>query len=185
MIASEDGTEIERPTSFDPRRSAAAWNKGQGPSQASIPSRASSLAPPSSPTAAAPSLPRNVPTNAQPTSGQSVEKRPPPLTRRSSSTSDHDRGASNGSTELDAQAESSSSGRRRPSPPLLVPPKQTYRKIPSGGCCLLRPSRIIKSSSLAPHDPNDRAQSTDHLLQPRPAPLQLRQQCPVSPDLQS
>ncbi|GAC76791.1 hypothetical protein PANT_22d00193 [Moesziomyces antarcticus T-34] len=143
VIASEDGTEIERPTSFDPRRSAAAWNKGQGPSQASIPSRASSLAPPSSPTAAAPSLPQNVPTNDQPTSGQSVEKRPPPLTRRSSSTSDHDRDASNGSTELDAQAESSSSGRRRPSPPLLVPPKQTYRKIPSG--------RVLPPSAFTDH----------------------------------
>ncbi|SPO22024.1 uncharacterized protein UTRI_02020_B [Ustilago trichophora] len=135
VIASEDDTEIERPSSFDARRSAAAWNKGKGPSQASIPSRASSLASPTpSPTILSAPFPPTV-TDAPSTSGSQAV--PPP--RVPSSSMGHGRETSSGST---TEGESSS-GRRRPSPPLLVPPKQTYRKVPS--------TRVLPASAYSDH----------------------------------
>ncbi|KAJ1029477.1 hypothetical protein NDA13_002724 [Ustilago tritici] len=83
VIASEDGSEVERPTSFDPRRSAAAWNKGNGPSKASIPSRASSLASPAAsptiPSAALQSAPIETPSTSSTTT---VETRPSPTAKK-------------------------------------------------------------------------------------------------------
>ncbi|SPO23342.1 uncharacterized protein UTRI_02020 [Ustilago trichophora] len=135
VIASEDGTEIERPSSFDARRSAAAWNKGKGPSQASIPSRASSLASPTpSPTILGAPFPRAV-TDVPSTNGS----QPVPPPRVPSSSMGHGRETSAGST---TEGESSS-GRRRPSPPLLLPPKQTYRKVPS--------TRVLPASAYSDH----------------------------------
>ncbi|KAJ1027222.1 hypothetical protein NDA18_003233 [Ustilago nuda] len=127
VIASEDGSEVERPTSFDARRSAAAWNKGNGPSKASIPSRASSLASPAAsptiPSAALHSAPIETPSTSSTTT---LENRPVPPPRVPSSSGGHGRDESITSTDAE-----SSTGKRRPSPPLLAPPKQTYRKVPS------------------------------------------------------
>ncbi|KAJ1592928.1 hypothetical protein NDA11_003184 [Ustilago hordei] len=127
VIASEDGSEVERPTSFDARRSAAAWNKGNGPSKASIPSRASSLASPAAsptiPSAALQSAPIETPSTSSTTT---LETRPVPPPRVPSSSGGHGRDESTTSTDAE-----SSTGKRRPSPPLLAPPKQTYRKVPS------------------------------------------------------
>ncbi|KAJ9478117.1 hypothetical protein PHBOTO_001664 [Pseudozyma hubeiensis] len=142
VIASEDGTEIERPTSFDARKSAAAWNKGKGPSQASIPSRASSLASSPGPSPTLPSEPfqsAGEPSTSSPSTSE-VITRPVPPPRIPSSSMSHSRDATS-STTSDAE---SSNGRRRPSPPLLVPPKQTFKKVPS--------KRVLPPSALSDHE---------------------------------
>ncbi|GAC96124.1 hypothetical protein PHSY_003704 [Pseudozyma hubeiensis SY62] len=142
VIASEDGTEIERPTSFDARKSAAAWNKGKGPSQASIPSRASSLASTPAPTPMLPSEPfqqADEPSASGPSTSEVITL-PVPPPRIPSSSMSHSRDATSSTT---SEAESST-GRRRPSPPLLVPPKQTFKKVPS--------KRVLPPSALSDHE---------------------------------
>ncbi|SJX61922.1 uncharacterized protein SRS1_12906 [Sporisorium reilianum f. sp. reilianum] len=137
VIASEDGTEVQRPSSFDARKSAAAWNKGKGPSKASIPSRASSLASSPAPSPALQSEPfqqlvPDAPSTVDPISDAgATPTQPVPPPRDPSSSMSHNRDAS------------SSTGRRRPSPPLLVPPKQTFRKVPS--------TRVLPPSALSDH----------------------------------
>lgn len=143
VIASEDGTEVERPTSFDARRSAAAWNKGKGPSQASIPSRASSLASSPMQSPATQSTPFPAASADKPliniTQDGNTQPVPPP--REPSSSGSHSRETS-ASTAASTEAEPST-GKRRPSPPLLVPPKQTYRKVPS--------TRVLPPSAYSDH----------------------------------
>ncbi|CDW99524.1 hypothetical protein [Sporisorium scitamineum] len=145
VIASEDGTEIQRPSSFDARKSAAAWNKGKGPSKASIPSRASSLASSPAPSPALPSEPFQQLAAEAPSTTEAVPEtdatanQPVPPPRVPSSSMSHNRDASSSTT---SEADSST-GRRRPSPPLLVPPKQTFRKVPS--------TRVLPPSALSDH----------------------------------
>lgn len=147
VIATEDDAEAERPSSFDARKSAAAWNKGKGPSQASIPSRASSLAstPAPSPTISSDAFrPDTADQSTRSGCSTSTNTRvcqPVAPPRVPSASLDHNKDATSSSTR-DRQTEFSS-GRRRPSPPLLVPPKQTFRKVPS--------NRVLPAWALSDH----------------------------------
>ncbi|PWY98433.1 hypothetical protein BCV70DRAFT_207680 [Testicularia cyperi] len=125
VIASEDDGRPSRSAAFDARRSVAAWNKGQGPSQASIPSRASSLAP--SPQIA--SIDALLGATHPPAPAPAVPPQPTPRRRTSSGSFSHANQSTEASTSSSTAA--ATNGKRRPSPPLLEPPKHTYRKSPS------------------------------------------------------